>query len=330
LTFGTAHGNESVAINSDDDGIFRGAIPRVGAWIVTVSATSPQIKRDISVNVEGNDVPIDIKMPENVIDLEVVDEQGQPQPDTVLRTLRMGSQPTSTIVAGGKTSLAGLDDGDYEIRARARGFASATYHLTVKDGSADRESLRIVLRPTSLIRGRVLNATGDQVINASVYLTSLPPPSQPLDRSASTDADGRFQASVPNGMSRVCAVISSDSATARTLQLDVQPSEQVIRMPPVGGTLTLDFPATGASVLEGRFAILFAAGCSYTPSALVGAVSTSGDRKTVRVVIEPGFYRLCSTSYQDLRLYGGGVPNLASCVAGELRPLSQLNLQLLP
>ena len=150
IAFGTFKGG--VVLESDDEGAFRGVLPRAGRLPVDivsdVAGVTAELVVDVVENLPGQaDVQIDV--PSGVLRGVVVDERGQPVAHASVHVAPRSerSRPTrSESEADGSFELRGLPVGASRVQAGATdGRESETVEVRLAEGGPTAE-LRLVLK----------------------------------------------------------------------------------------------------------------------------------------------------------------------------------------
>ena len=186
-----------VAVDYSVNGSF--AIEKLAANLAyDVRVTVAGFTNVVVDNVMPNGPPLDIEIPAGFkVSGIVVDNQGvmlhasvrltpampanEMQMDVAMSMLRKESS------AVGEFSLEPVGPGEYNLNASARGCVAATRPITITN--RDLDVGEIVLDHGLTVCGRVIDATGNPVANATVLLFSVPF----CNDFASTDYEGRFR-----------------------------------------------------------------------------------------------------------------------------------------
>lgn len=122
----------------------------------------------------------------------LVDSGGQPVAGASIRELQ------NTIVqalstksdASGKFVLGRLNPGDLKLSIQAEGFSPVVLDTTVSNNPVD---LQMKLEPGHILRGRVVDETGNPITNAVVKTRANNQGILQIEWSAKTDSEGRFE-----------------------------------------------------------------------------------------------------------------------------------------
>jgi protocatechuate 3,4-dioxygenase beta subunit len=124
------------------------------------------------------------------IAVTVLDEASQPVPKPTVELLtRGGESVTRRVLQTGELAVLGpLGVGEYQLRASAAGYQSATVPVQLKAGETP---IELTLTRGTIISGRVVDEYGRPAAGVSVLVT-------PMGDSFLADAEGKFIATVPS------------------------------------------------------------------------------------------------------------------------------------
>ena len=353
LTFSTGPGLESVSISSKEDGTFTGFLPHLGRWHLAATSSSLHIHRELDMSVErnnhGNELDAEVQLIPEGLEGELVDIENERvsfPAHIYLRPLDGSSWHRDERVEGGVFRVGRLDDGRYQAQVHGsirlesgalRLMTSEPQMVIVEHGTADPAWLSVVMRRPVPWNGRVVTATGAGVPNASVQrILSAWGTVAFLGARATSDADGKFQLPVPEGLPDAClAIVPRELPTALTRMARTD-DEQVIPISGPGGTLLVDQPYAGAERLEGRRVVLVHAGCAVFPGSLrylrrpkATPFTDTGARWRIEIPnLEPGSYAACAMTWDELAAFAVEPRPLGECLSGVLAPGGRLELTL--
>lgn len=335
LQFGGERGSESIPVSSDVDGAFRLFLPRAGAWSVTVVSHEPEVHRQVKADVIPDPVSdaarAVIRLGASVLSGDIVDTAGRRPVRAAVDVVRKATgERLQHAAEGGSFRLEGLEEGKVSVRAFDEASESSAVDVVLKD-EGETDPLHLVLYPRGRVRGRVLSRFGTGVAGAVVQLLpQVPPFAYPLKRT--TDADGFFELSLPNGTARFSVGVLATGFGVRTLTLT--PPEDRTEVLPIyvseeHGRLVASFSTDAAAGAERRFAFLVHEGCLFPvrlPMILGDAGETKNDAITEITLpsMEPGVYSLCVASIDQIA-QSGSLAN--SCMAGTLATGGELKLK---
>jgi hypothetical protein len=333
VTFTDRDGLVSVTFATKTDGTFEGALPRDGWWNVTVSADRPHFTRAFEVKVDpvfrdGTPPDVELRVKSRAIEGEIVDFRNRPVPLASLQVQAGGWNPEALKVAGGVFKWDLVVDGWMSVYASSAGATglemSPRSTVRVEGGWVEPGFVALEIRPTYVLRGRTVTASGDAVPGARVRLLGTA-----SYRRGVTAADGRFQMAVRGGGETACLLVVDPAKAARLVRTPASETEQDVPVADAAGTLSLDLPASGT---WNRFGALVANGCRlswFQLREIPGAVSGGTlYRAGATFRASAGAYALCGVSYGDLDEDGEIPPE--ACVSGTLAPGGTLSLRLNP
>ncbi len=341
------------------EGDFSGSYPSVdldkARWSAVVEASEPSIRQTIQGvqpdSATSTELKFVIRLPDGAIAGTVVDEQGLGQ-SAVVTTQEQESEGEDPSEGGnraailslaqarsaestGRFKLVGLKPGEYRVYAMGRprtpadGLQSDTVTVRVGNDQAS-APVTLVLKPSTLLRGRVVDGAGQGIPGASVLVVPAQAPDV-MVRMLSTDVEGRFEAKVTAGTGNLNVVASAIGEGHRTLGRAVPEN----RMLEIG----LDRTRSGLLVLawgEGSDPsdmVLFHEGGFETWPSLRRWAEVNGEAPTGGVLrlplMSPGSYRLCRVrSLRDHFAIMSGAAGEGRCAEGDLPPASDLRLSL--
>jgi hypothetical protein len=332
-TFTDRDGLVAVPFRSKEDGTFEGVLPRDGWWGVTVSADRPHFTRAFEVKVDpvfrdGTPPDVEVRVKSRALEGEIVDFRNRAVPLASLHVQAGGWNPEALKVEGGAFKWDLVVDGWMSVYADSKGATGlemsprSTVH--VEGGWVDPGFVALEIRPTYVLRGRTVTASGDAVPGARVRLLGTT-----SYGSRVAGADGRFEMTIRGGGENACLLVVDPSKSARLVPVPASETEQDVPVADATGTLSLDLPALGT---WNRFGALAANGCRlswFQLREIPGAVSGGTlYRAGATFRASAGAYALCGVSYGDLDEDGEIPPE--ACVSGTLAPGGTLSLRLNP
>jgi hypothetical protein len=301
LVFLNEAGGEPATLASGDDGSFHGLLPVApGAgethWTVEAHAAKPPVNRRVEgVSVEpvaaGASAWLELELPAFAVHGVVVSEEGKPQ---------SGAQVTFEDVSGARTSTATDDAGGFELSGLPPGKYTAVAESS--EGVSERtplelvegieSELKLVLKSSGHLPFYVVSSRGP-VEDAAVEVWI--PPGVPRGFTH-TDADGRFEVSLPPGTTEVGLTVGAPGYALKLTRLLVS-GEHTVTLDSSGGTLVLDLQPPGRPLDSAATPYLVHGGAIEAVGMLAGwgtpDAAPSGDGPTVVESIEPGDYALC-------------------------------------
>lgn len=329
-TFTDRDGLVAVPFRARKDGTFEGLLPRDGWWSVTVAADRPHFQATFDVKVDpvfrdGTPPDVEIRVVSRVIQGEIVDLKNVRVP---VASLSVSGFQEPMKVEGGWFKWDRVVDGWMSVYASSPGAMglemSPRSTVRVEGGWVDPGFVALEIRPTYVLRGRTVGASGDAVPGARVSLLGAT-----SYGSRVAGAGGRFQLTVRGGGENACLLVVDPVKAARLVSVPASETEQDMPVAEAAGTLSLDLPVLGTG---NRFGALVANGCRlswYRLREIPGAVSGGTIyRAGATFRASAGAYALCGVSYGDLDEDGEIPPD--ACVSGTLAPGGTLSLRLDP
>ena len=163
LYFGGVQATPSIHIQTDDQGAFRGMLPRAGQWDVDVIvAPSPDVlalESTVKLDEEAGVARAEVVIPDTLLEGMVVDTAGTPVPQSDV-TLARGPRRLAVAVtnAQGRFAVRGLTAGAADVVAMAGGARSVPMSVVVAEGP--QPPLRIVVHKLSALRSQVVGPAG--------------------------------------------------------------------------------------------------------------------------------------------------------------------------
>lgn len=329
LWFGGRSGATRIRMASDEEGRFRGVLPRGGDWRVDIHAIEPRLNTrarvDVSVSKSGR-AAADIVLPDTRVFGAVVDESGKPVPgaDVLLQSERV--EVFETADEFGAFEARGMPEGPAWLAAGVKSRSSGRTLITLTAGRAV-GPVELRLRNTRQLSGKVVSPTGP-VAGARVdVLVSTPPAG---GGSARSQADGTFQVEIPEKAQRFVAIVSApgfslkafEGSTGAPLSLPVAQE---------GGTLEIEIEQAVEELLQQDLAIHLFQNGLHVPPYVVGQWARDHGQSllgnSLRLPsVAPGEYRACVVPAR-LPLEGDPAAAGAQCHSGFLFAGSSLSLK---
>jgi hypothetical protein len=323
----------SVPFATNTDGTFVGVLPRDGWWSATVSADRPHFTRTFDVKVDpvfrdGTPPDVELRVKSRAIEGEIVDFRNRRVPLATLSVSGGARSLDPLEVEGGTFRWDRVVDGWMSVYASSAGATglemSPRSTVRVEGGWVDPGFVALEIRPTYVLRGRTVRASGDAVPGARVRLLGAT-----SYGSRVAGADGRFELTVRGGGETACLLVVDPAKAARLVRVPASETEQDVPVAEPVGTLSLDLPAAGTS---GRIGALVANGCRLSwfqlreiPGAVFGGTIY---RAGATFRASAGAYALCGVSFGELEEDGEIQPD--ACVSGTVAPGRTLSLHLNP
>lgn len=343
VRFGGEHGNQSVSLQSNEDGEFQGFLPRAGAWDVSVQSESPPVKASLGVEVrrseQESESSVDIALPNSSLTGRVVDEERRPVKDGVVNLYAKAGQGgliQLPIESGGYFQVRGLAPQTYAVSAMvAPNLESESQEVTLEEG-AEPPPLTIVVKRDIRILVNVESAFGP-VPGATVIAFPGAPASTPLAVPVRTDWQGRAEVRLPSNSKEMRIRLSPPGFSMRFLTLPTPPDRRVtISVDQLGGTLVIEVPEMSQQPAEQdvREAVILRNGhlrlASATAHEWGGKTELFGRGRRITIPnLEAGEYLACMANRTEMMMLALGV-RPSSCVVGVVPPLSEAILKIPP
>jgi hypothetical protein len=335
ILFGGHHHSPSVELQSNEEGVFSGSLPRAGRWRVEVEAPTPPIKRslkDVELKERGDGTYyVDIDLPATELRGQVVDESYRPVEVAIVDVKPLGGEDFRFQVRvdpEGRFELWGLPESPVLVSAAAPGIvplASDSLPVTPSSG-ASATTIQLVVRPRKRLVARVvIEGTTDPVVGAFVKVTPLGPTLTMRSSLSNTDADGRFEAFLPPNTQAVDVTFGSQARSVGMVRIiTLDDTEKTLPLAPAGGRLVLESAESGE---QNRLVALFHNGATESVSYLKHAGVAEEDGITIAVSpLAPGAYTACLVTSNSAGL-GLPPPEPGGCAAGTLLPGAELVLR---
>ncbi len=338
LWFGGRNGSPGVQFESDEQGVFHGALPAGGFWRVEIEAVAARIElvRRIEVEVDPKGLAeVLIDLPDTLIFGSVVDDKDQPATGANVHV--EGPQNTSTVPANGegRFEIRGFDPGPLALVAeqatKVPGSAASETFRTMLQEAVPLGPLVLRLRENRRFEGQVHGDAGP-VAGASLFLMSQPRTGS-VD-TARTGLDGRFAAKLPQSAQRAVIVVSPPGNSFRAFDVALDGAPLILRTSAAGGTLEVTLPNLEEIQQHNLQFLIFQDGLSLPPGELYrwaaghGQSLQAGESNVLRIpALGEGRYDVCLVPYATLLAsdYSGGPAG--SCVQGQLTTGGVLRLK---
>ena len=311
LWFGGRRGMTHVRIKTDENGRFRGVLPRPGRWRYDVATDEPSIEKTLGIEIEapppGESARLEIDLGAGRVEGEVLDENGEP----ASRALVWFSELTAAAAGprraftdeNGEFVFEGVQEGDHFIRAYhlsdERQMGSPEVPVEVRtDEATPRVTVR--LQAPRRIEGTVVAGTGP-VAGASL-LVSVGGSGGRIVPQTRTDAAGFFRLDVPPDLHPVPVTVAPPGAALTCVPLQPGPDGPISLPVPIGGgtlRITVRSPE-GEPVTPTRFT-LTRDGAPCSRGALLPWLKTYGEKGESLTFrrMAPGLYEACLPSHGE-------------------------------
>lgn len=314
LWFGGQHGTPSISFESDEQGVFRGMLPRVGEWTVDVLLPPNEDVLGVSAVVTLDDetslAHVDVVIPDTLFQGVVVDGGGNPVRGAAVAfnrgPLRLAVTNTD---ARGEFAVRGLTAGPADVVASASGARSSVVKVTV-DGDDPNPPLRLVLQKIPALKSRIVGPAGP-VPGARVVIWSEGGGQVSM---TIADSEGYFTAMGQPSTERQFVGVHSPGLALLLAPLPEDPAN----MPPqyamsaISGTIDVKGESPLSHLEYGTVVIPLPLAIRL----LAPAAEWSPDMSSARLrELPPGRYRVCTQK-----------PPPAPCATGWLAPGATLQL----
>lgn len=314
IWFGGRHGAQRMALRSNEEGEFRGVLPKAGFWYlrVVIADGETQLSTEVEERTDGEEAEIALKVPANHIEGVVVDASGAPvrSASVVFRPAGLLGAQLRRTDANGRFTFDGVTPGAFDLTAHLKTTTLQTsepYTGTISD-TASIDDLRLVLRDGRTIRARVVGRHGP-VIGADVTVSPGNGFESAPTANATSGLDGTFDVNLPAGFDRALFEVRAPGHALRVFEVALDGRAVTLNVPDAGGTLTVTLPKNGKAFnlyQDGR--VLSMSGLAQWARSH-GQTFFSGDRIQI-TNIAAGRYRVCTTD----------------CTEGFLPPYGELHL----
>lgn len=342
LVFSNNATGESATLNSDDNGRFQGLLPvapslQESTWTVEAHVMQPPVtQRLLDVRVESAGAAnawLDLDFPAVPVRGSVVSPDGKPQPNVqVIFEDSTGTRTTTGTDDAGRFEMSDLPAGKYTALADSPAGCSDRTPFEVADGSGS--ELRLVLNPFKRVPFYVVSSQGP-VEDAAVQVWIAPGVPRAFAR---TDADGRFEVTLPPGTTELGLTIGSPEYALKLIRLPVPSDDddsreaRTITLDSSAGTLLLNLQLLNHARDDSATFYLVHNRAIQDARTIAGwgtgQAGTRSNGPATIDAIEPGDYALCRVDATNVAvLWSGPVPS-QHCSKGSLDEGGTLTLSL--
>ncbi|HKR65132.1 MAG TPA: carboxypeptidase regulatory-like domain-containing protein [Thermoanaerobaculia bacterium] len=224
----------SIAMQSDAEGQYAGALPSGGAWQIMVvdSRRGIWLKRNVSIDRDDAVAEVDVALPDTRLAGKVVSADGTP----IAATLKLYDEKSNYIAgtksnAEGEFQFVGLEPAAVQLIAESIGHraSSGLVPFTVEKDSGD--DVTVVLRSQTRFKGRLVTPSGLPVAGAIVRW--LRPGMHGVSKEEVSNPNGVFTIIVPQGTPSLDLIILPPAMPAKvvTVALDAESKEIIVGGP---------------------------------------------------------------------------------------------------
>lgn len=327
LWFGGRYGPEAIRMDADADGVFRGYVPHEGRWPLEIARSGIEGTMilepiDLESPPGGEDVELEIELPDTRVAGRVLNEQGHPVTGAVVQVVNAERRRREVQIVTddeGRFEVVGVRPGPLLVQASHQESQSDWHSVQAVDGMTSAD-LSVILHTPHRLSGMVAGPTGPMM---GAVLFAMPRSGTILPGRMVrqvTDSRGSFQLPLPAGTTTFDLIVLAPGSAARVFPVTLDPSGEtpldvVVEPAASGGVLTLDLGDRPMSqvILGHRGAKV-----SLLPLMEWGRPSDS-DGRFVLPAMEWGDYQVCTGSPA-----GEGL----NCSTGQLPSAGTLELRL--
>lgn len=321
----------NLRFDTDMDGSFESLLPEEGTWGVELKSAEEgwRIYLDpveIKMPPGKNLAKVHLEVPDTLLAGEVVDASGRPVSGASIH-LSGGARKSSDgrTKENGEFEIRGLPPGPLVVSATAE-FLKSEMVLVQLAEDQENPRLRLVLRGSRFVKGRVVSRTG-AVPGARVIAWPVQAsPGQSISEHV-TGPDGSFSLEVWGDSALLNVLVLAPGHALRMATMLAEPGHKPeIVVDSQGGTLVFELSEGGPAPLLVRNGV-------FIPLQLLDSwMRAQGERPRDprRIVVpqmEAGPYSLCAGAGVVSSLQQGGEPPAARCVSGVLSPYGELVLR---
>ncbi len=337
LWFGGRFGAPGVQFDSNEEGVFHGALPKGGRWKVEIEAAEPHLQLTRKIEVEADSkglAEVAIDLPDTLIFGSVVDAKDQPAPGASVNIESAQNSSSTTANVEGRFEIRGFDPGRLALLAEQASevpgsAASETVRTTLQE-SSPLGPLVLRLRENLHFEGQVLGDVGP-VAGASLVIMTQPRIGA-ID-TARTGLDGRFAAKLAATAQRAVIVVSPPGNALRAFDAPIDGTPLVLRTSAAGGTLEVTLPDGEEIQRRNLRFYIFQNGLALPIPELYRWAAGNGDPADHQSTdlrfprLAEGRYDVCLVPYATLLAadYSGGPAG--SCAQGQLSAGGVLRLK---
>lgn len=340
LTFGGRFGASRIKAQADEDGRFELHLPRTGEWPVHISSEAPPVTRELAAVVvepaPGKDLAeVSLRLPDTLLRGRVEDEQGKAVTRAIVNV--KSTEQAEPLIQDwtddkGEFELVGLPAG--ALRVGAEEGERSSEQVSVQISEHDQPApLVLVVRSQVRITGTLVSPAG-AVPGARIKAAPVGVPYFGV-RTVTSDAQGRFEVSVPPAAREMFLAVAAPGFAFRMLRMPVPKERHInVGVDQAAGTLVLetDVPHREAEPSTPAVYVFHQGALEGLPilsawAAASGAIPDSAV-KSVIPYLEPGDYRACWILPAERAGIDHGILPQGRCADGYLAANGDLTLKL--
>jgi uncharacterized GH25 family protein len=250
---------------SDGDGRYQVGLDTAGAYGVVVASGGMMMMRGQSATpIQVPDQPnpvVDITIKSAGISGRVTNAEGKPVSGAVVTAMSTGKQDGGAGHGGmqdqtdsdGTFLVEGLDPGSYALSVAATGYRKAEVPTVTIANDSDVASVDVRLEPGRTVRGRVLDANGNGIAGAAVFVAASGDAPLGSDSMPSTsDVNGTFVITAPPDGPIDVTAVAAGFAPARAVSVTPQNGEDLVLRAPRPGRIKVSVLEAGGSVQDAK------------------------------------------------------------------------------
>jgi hypothetical protein len=325
LWFGRRHGFERVHRHSDEEGHFRGFLPREGEWPLEVQLPGERQSvwqaREVLVDLdpEAGVAELHIELPATELSGWVLDAQGQRLANAAVAVQYaegFGSASQSTGPEG-EFRFVGLPEGEVSLTAEQGDRGSPQYSVELQEATPVRDVV-LTLAGHREVSGRIVSAFGPVPRALLLVLPQVNGETWPYPSMLQhADLNGEFRFEVPDQATSVMAIILPRGFAARFLILPTSGESPIeIAVDQRGGSIRIDttqapnLPAGNLRLMAGQAWVSLNLLRHFWRTEVEGS-------DFILLNLEPNDYALCRSKEID---------GSSNCSRGALAPFGELRL----
>lgn len=257
LTFGGEFGPRRESLTADGNGRFSGLIPEPEGELWDIYIEPAALGTGITLHdipgIRKADEPVvyfDLRLPRTAVFGSVVLPDGAAAPFALVRIKSEGrSVDTASAAKDGTFQILGLPAGTYEMLAE--GFLMASDVVEYRIQGDESPPLRLTLRDTQQVKGRIVTSGGVPVIGASIGALPVNASRLGMGHLERTNEHGAFLLQVRPDVTLVDILVAPPGFATVIARTPVRADRYMeITVDQLGGTLIVDLPPDSDALLS--------------------------------------------------------------------------------